>query len=369
MLKKLTDRISLYWLLQLVGWTGYLLDRWIQGPSYFFPVPFTYILIAFGLSCCLRPIYHRVWQGSPSVLKVGGVSLVCSILAAFFWLLVSQLLFWAFDFGPYPKNVTLPFYLMATFEYTLSHHKPFLFLSWSALYFGIKYWQDRQRQEALALRADALAKEAELRMLRYQLNPHFLFNSLNSVSALIREDPRRAERMLNGLSEFLRYSLAGAKSTDAPLRDELEAVRNYLDIEKIRFEDKLAVKFDIEPSAEDFRIPTLLIHPLVENALKYGMRTSPLPLEIEVMARGGDGSLRLEVTNTGAWVQRSNDGSKANGEGSGIGLENIRRRLEQSFPKRHHFDVFERNGRVRAVVRIGFDHRFRSQTEKCETEK
>lgn len=353
MLKKLTERISLYWLLQLAGWTGYLLDRWIQGPSYFFPVPFTYILIAFGLSCCLRPIYHRVWLGSPSVFKVGAVSLVCSIIAAYLWLLISQVLFWAFDFGPYPKNVTLPFYLMATFEYTLSHHNPFLFLSWSALYFGIKYWQDRQRQEARALQADGLAKEAELRMLRYQLNPHFLFNSLNSVSALIREDPRRAEKMLNELSEFLRYSLAGAKAPDAPLRDEIEAVRNYLDIEKIRYEDKLSVKFDVEPSAEDFRIPTLLIHPLVENALKYGMQTSALPLEIEITARGGGGSLRLEVANTGAWVESSSNGSQINGGGASIGLENIRRRLEQAFPRRHHFDVFEQDGRVRAVVQIG----------------
>jgi hypothetical protein len=351
--RRLKDHISLYWLLQLVGWTGYLLDRWIQGPSYFFPVPFTYILIAFGLSCCLRPIYHRVWLGSPSVLKVGAVSFVCSIIAAFSWLLTSQLLFWAFDFGPYPKNVTWPFYLMATFEYTLSHHKPFLFLSWSALYFGIKYWQDRQRQEALALRADALAKEAELRMLRYQLNPHFLFNSLNSVSALIREDPRRAERMLNGLSEFLRYSLAGGKAQDAPLRDEIEAVRNYLDIEKIRYEDKLSVKFDVESSAENFRVPTLLIHPLVENALKYGMQTSALPLEIAITARGGGGSLLLEVANTGAWVDRSSNVPQTNGIGASIGLENIRQRLGQAFPQGHHFDVFEQDGRVRAVVQIG----------------
>ncbi len=353
MLKKLTDRLSLYWLLQLAGWAGYMLDRWIQGPSYFFPVPFTYILIAFGLSCCLRPIYHRVWRGSQSVLKVGVVSLVCSAIAAFLWLLISQFLFWAFDFGPYPKNVSWPGYLLTTFIYTLSHHKPFLFLSWSALYFGIKYWQDRQQQEALVLRADALAKEAELRMLRYQLNPHFLFNSLNSVSALIREDPQRAEWMLNELSEFLRYSLAGAKVSDAPLRDEIEAVRNYLDIEKIRYEDKLAVKFDIEPSAEDFRVPCLLIHPLVENALKYGMQTSALPLEIAITARGGDGSLRLEVANTGAWVEHSHNGSKSNGKGVGIGLENIRQRLEQAFPQRHRFDVFEQDGRVRAVVQIG----------------
>ena len=186
------DRISPYWLLQLIGWAGYSLDRWIQGTGNFFPVPFTYILIAFGLSCLLRPIYRRVWRGSPSVLKVGAVTLVCSILAAFFWLLISQALFWAFDFGPYPRNVTLPSYLLTTFEYTLSHHKPFLFLSWSALYFGVKYWQDRQRQEARALRADALAKESELRMLRYQLNPHFLFNSLNSLSAQSTSDSLRS---------------------------------------------------------------------------------------------------------------------------------------------------------------------------------
>jgi hypothetical protein len=351
--RRLIDRISPYWALQLAGWAGYSLDRWIQGPGYFFPVPFTYILIAFGLSCLLRPVYRRVWRDSPSVLKVGVASLICSILAAFLWLLISQFLFWAFDFGPYPKNVTWPFYLIATFEYTLSHHKPFLFLSWSALYFGVKYWQDRRRQEALALRADALAKEAELQMLRYQLNPHFLFNSLNSLSALIREDPRRAERMLNGLSEFLRYSLAGAKTPDAPLRGEIEAARNYLEIEKIRYEDKLTVKFDIEPSADDFCVPSLLIHPLVENALKYGMRTSALPLEIEVTARGGGASLRLEVANTGAWVERSSDGAPANGLGAGIGLENIRRRLEQAFPRRHRFDVFEQDGRVRAVVEIG----------------
>src|SRR5262249_43390114 len=100
-----------------------------------------------------------------------------------------------------------------------------------------------------------------------------------------------------------------------------------------------------------------------------GMQTSALPLEIAITARGGGGSLLPEVSNTGAWVDRSSNGSQTNGIGAGIGLENIRQRLEQAFPQRHHFDVSEQNGRVLAVVRIGFDHRFRSQTEKCETEK
>ena len=233
--------------------------------------------------------------------------------------------------------------------YTLSHHKPFLFLSWSALYFGIKYWQDKQQQEARALRADALAKDAELRMLRYQINPHFLFNSLNSVSALIREDGRRAEKMLNELSEFLRYSLAGSKLSAVPLRDELEAARNYLDIEKIRFEDKLVVRFEVSPSAEDFRVPSLLIHPLVENAVKYGMQTSRLPLSLEISAEAKNDELHLSVINTGKWIAADNG---ANSKSAGIGLANVRQRLEHAFPQKHRFDVFERDGRVHAVMEI-----------------
>jgi LytS/YehU family sensor histidine kinase len=282
-------------------------------------------------------------------LKVGIVSLLCSAIAAFLWLLISQFLFWAFDFGPYPKNVAWPGYLWTTFMYTLSHHKPFLFLSWSALYFGIKYWQDRQRQEARALRADALAKDAELRILRYQINPHFLFNSLNSVSALIREDAQRAEKMLNELSEFLRYSLAESKISSVPLRHELEAARNYLDIEKIRFEDKLVVRFDVSPEAEEFLVPSLIIHPLVENAVKYGMQTSQLPLDLEISAEAPEGTLHLAVTNTGKWIGKHNG---ANGKGTGIGLSNVRQRLEHAFPRKHRFDVFERGGRVHAVMEI-----------------
>jgi hypothetical protein len=352
MTPSLQNRCSLFWLLQLAGWAGYALDRWIQSPRYFFPVSFTYILIAFGLSLCLRPIYRRVWAASPSLLAVGAAALLCSIAAGFCWLLASQLLFWLFDFGPYPRGVRWPGYLLETFIYTLSHHKPFLFLSWSALYFGIKYWQRLQQQEGRALRAAALAKEAELQMLRYQLNPHFLFNSLNSAGALIREDPRRAERMLGELSEFLRYSLTRAKTPEVTLRDELEAVRNYLAIEQIRFEDKLAVSFQVSPAAEEFRVPSLLIHPLVENAVKYGMQTSSLPLQLSVAAQAGNGHLRLEVSNTGHWVDSSMNGAAPGGRGPGIGLQNVRQRLEQAFPRRHRFEVFERDGRVHAVLEI-----------------
>jgi two-component system, LytTR family, sensor kinase len=343
------DRWSLFWLLQLIGWTGYTLDRWIQGPRYFFPVSVIYILLAFGLTLCLRPIYRRVWRASPSLLQVSLLVLLCSVAAGFLWLAVSDAVFWLTGIRGYKPNLTWVGYLRETFIFTLSHHKPFLFLSWSALYFGFKYWQEQQRQHEQALRAAALAKEAELQMLRYQLNPHFLFNTPNSASALIREDAARAEVMVNELSEFLRYALTGAKQPVAPLRDEIEAVRNYLAIEKIRFEDKLDARFEIAPEATEFRVPSLLLHPLVENAVKYGMQTSALPLRVEIKAWLEHGDLQLEVLNSGRWLAAAPNGTR---NGAGIGLHNVRQRLEQAFPQQHQFEVGEQNGQVRARLQI-----------------
>jgi two-component system, LytTR family, sensor kinase len=346
-LKNLPDSIPLFWILQTIGFCGYAIDRWIQGPEWFFPVGLGYIVTAFALTLCLRPVYHKVWERSPSVWKIGLIVFFCSILTAYLWLLVSMAAFRRLGWME-PATLPLHQHLIQTFKGTLTHHKPFLFLSWSALYFGIKYWRQSQQEQQQALRAAALAKEAELQMLRYQLNPHFLFNSLNSAIALIRENPARAEKMIGELSEFLRYSLANGKAGDAPLSDELEAARNYLDIEKIRFEDKLIVSFDIEPNAGEFRVPSMLIHPLVENAVKYGMQTSPMPLRVEINARADNGALRLEVINTGRWIEDS-----TNGRGANIGIENVRQRLRQAFPERHRFDVFEREGLVHAVMEVG----------------
>jgi len=346
-LKKLHDRIPLFWILQTVGFCGYAIDRWIQGPQWFFPVGLGYIVAAFALTLCLRPVYHKVWEQSPSVWKIGMIVFFCSILTAYLWLLVSMAIFRQLGWME-PTTLPLHQYLIQTFKGTLTHHKPFLFLSWSALYFGIKYWRQSQQEQQQALRAAALAKEAELQMLRYQLNPHFLFNSLNSASALIRENPARAEKMIGELSELLRHSLANGKAGYAPLSDELEAARNYLDIEKIRFEDKLIVSFGVEPRAGEFRVPSMLIHPLIENAVKYGMQTSPMPLRVEINAQADNGVLRLEVVNTGRWIEDS-----ANGRGTNVGIENVRQRLRQAFPERHRLDVFERDGGVHAVMEVG----------------
>ena len=283
--RKVKDRVPPFWLLQTIGWSGYALDRYLSSQR-FFPHIFIYMVVACALTFALRAIYRRLWKIQPSLLTVGLVAVGCSILAGFVWLLISQIIFWLLSIDRFQVSSWFVF-LRGTALYTLQHHKPFLFLSWSALYFAIKYWRDLQAREAQKLRAETTAREVELKMLRYQLTPHFLFNSLNSTSALIREDAERAEQMLNELSEFLRYSLTHTGIENVLLKDELEAARNYLAVEKIRFEDKLDVRFVVAPLVEDFRVPSFLIHPLIENAIKYGMQTSSLPLKIEVRAQEG----------------------------------------------------------------------------------
>lgn len=359
MIEKLKGKVSLFWILQIAGWSGYALDRYLSEVR-FFPTYFIYLVVAFFLTLLLRPIYRWFYNQSPPVVAVGLMAVFCSIAAAFLWLLIGWFIFWLLGIARYP-DAPWHVYVADTFKYTLIHHKPFLFLSWSALYFGIKYWQDVEQQQQRAMAADALAREAELKMLRYQINPHFLFNALNSIQALIREDPARAGRMINELSEFLRYSLVKARVAKVPLKDEIEAVRNYLAIEQIRFEDKLDIKFDINSSAEEFQVPGFLMHPLVENAIKYGMQTSAMPLRVALSAYARNGSLHLEVANTGRWT-RSGSSAKPtsnasltnapSSNGTGIGLENVRQRLEQLYPGRHQFDVFERDGWVHAAMEI-----------------
>jgi len=346
-------RIPLFYVLQIIGWSGYALDRYLSSDGRFFPVSFIYLAIACALTFVLRPIYKSVWARRPSLLTVGLVAVTGSLLAGALWLFTGDFVFWLLGIRGYPNKPLLT-YIGNTIQYTLVHHKPFLFLSWSALYFGFKYWQDRQAQEERALKAGALAQEAELKMLRYQLNPHFLFNALNSIQALIRENPPAAERMLSELSEFLRYSLINHKDSEVSLKEEVAAIRNYLDIEKIRFEEKLHVDFQVDPATENFRVPCFLIHPLVENAVKHGMQTSALPLNVKLSATTHNGTIRIEVLNTGEWKPQSayQTNRLAAPKGAGVGLENVRQRLAQAFPNRHRFEVTGRDGWVSALIEL-----------------
>jgi two-component system LytT family sensor kinase len=228
-----------------------------------------------------------------------------------------------------------------------------VFLAWSACYFAVRNYQSAENQKKAALRANALAHQAQLEMLRSQVNPHFLFNALNSVHALVKGDPARAQTAIEELSDFLRYSLARARISDVPLSEEIEVLERYLAIEKIRYEEKLSVRVDIGLPAMQIRVPGLLLHPLLENAIKYGMQTSAMPLQIRLEAERVGDSLRVMIANTGRWVVRGDAREmELGGAGTGLGLRLVRERLEQAFPGRHQFACVEQNGWVENSIEI-----------------
>jgi len=191
--------------------------------------------------------------------------------------------------------------------------------------------------------------QAQLQALRYQINPHFLFNVLNSLSALSESDPGRVPGLICRLSGYLRSTLAARESGLVPLAEEMEAVTNYLNLEKVRFEDDLVISIHSPDALHDAMIPELLIQPLVENAVKHGMKTSFMPLEVDVSCREADGSLEIAVSNTGRWIGRDN--GNGNG-GGGIGLENIRKRLYLTYGDQYRLYIGEQDGRVCVSVEI-----------------
>jgi len=216
-------------------------------------------------------------------------------------------------------------------------------LGWSILYFGIKIWIDWDNERLRAEKASILAQKAQLQLLRYQVNPHFLFNSLNSIRALVDEDQHNAKLMITELSEFLRYSLMSKNLYEIKLKDEIGAISHYISIEKKRYEEKLEIEFDIDPEIECVPILGFLIHPLVENAVKYGMQTSAMPLKITIRAKRLNGRLKIEVINSGNWVK---DRHREKVSGTGTGLENVRARLENAFKHDYSMRINEKKDSV-----------------------
>ncbi|EDL49785.1 sensor histidine kinase [Erythrobacter sp. SD-21] len=202
----------------------------------------------------------------------------------------------------------------------------FLLLAWAALYLAIVAGARARAAERRGERFRSAAKAAELRSLRYQVNPHFLFNTLNSLSALVmtgKED--RAEEMIQSISRFYRHSLADDSTGDVSLDDEIDLQEHYLEIEAVRFPDRLKVHVDLPPELGQLKVPGMILQPLVENSVKYGVSASNRPVTISIVAREEYGRLVLRVSDDGPGLPSGHTG------GFGIGLANVRDRLEARF--------------------------------------
>lgn len=336
MLHNLDDKRHLqFWLLHTLGWIGFAVVHYlgslvIEVRNAYLWVVLLDTFVGWLLTIPLRYIYQRAWYWHP--FKMILTVLLLATLVALVWTILKNHSYWEIyrhGFQPkswnwvqlYLRHATASFYVM---------------LSWSGLYFGIKYYQTLQREKQKLLTATNRAHEAQLKMLRYQLNPHFLFNTLNAISTLVltRENDT-AEKMVTRLSDFLRYSLYKDPIKKVPLQQEISAARLYLEIEKVRFSERLKVTFEVSEDACQALVPSLILQPLIENAIKYAVATQVDGGHIAITAKKFGHDLLLEVADNGPGVPL--DGGLPKSEHSGVGLVNTRERLAALYD--HNFSL------------------------------
>jgi LytS/YehU family sensor histidine kinase len=206
-----------------------------------------------------------------------------------------------------------------------------LYLVLASLGHAIAYFRRSQQRHQRTLELEAHLAQARLQALRMQLHPHFLFNSLNAISTLVHSDPHKADEMISSLSEMLRWSLDSAAEAEVPLRRELEFLNHYLQIEQTRFGDRLRVEHAVDPETLGAYVPSLLLQPLVENAIRHGVEPCLAPGVVCISARRSGDMLSVSIRDTGIGLPGS--------PREGIGLANTRARLQSLYPGRHRFEL------------------------------
>jgi two-component sensor histidine kinase len=328
----------LYVAFQTVGWGFFLVAQ--LGFSVYFSLRdgkrdvltgacTVVMILAVGL---LLTHYFRPFMTRWGWKQMGWRQLLPRVLAAAF---VLSILWTTICYGysagvlrdPWPEGKSSPvvIFLISCINGAL------LFVGWMCLYFFYHLFDRFNRSEIERLRLTAVAKDAELRALKSQVNPHFIFNSLNSLRALIDENPARARDAVTQLANLLRYSLQSGQLETVPFEDELRVANDYLALEQVRHEERLRVRLDIAPETLALPVPPMLLQTLVENAIKYGISALPKGGEITIIARRENDALRLTVENPGELApaaKRSSNGS------TGVGLRNAAERLRLLFGQR-----------------------------------
>lgn len=344
---KLTGYEKTFWALQITGWLLFFIKdiffvTIVKGflRDFIEKSAFPEALCGFLITLALRYYIRKIDISKAGFLRISFIVIASSCFGSSLWYLLRQIYnVVIFSSGHSLLNMKgiIEFFLV-TLEYIP------ITLGWNLLYFGIKIFLLNQEQKEKTEKAIQLARDAQLEMLRYQLNPHFLFNTLNSLYALTTIDIKKTQEMITKIADFLRYTLIDNKENEVPLGKEIEIIKNYLDIEQIRYGNKLVVDFNIEQLAEEYPVPVFLIHPLVENAIKHGFQTSKLPLTIIINAEVIDNALSVSVFNTGLWIEPEKDAKK------GTGLENIKKRLAISYPGNSDFQIIKTERSVQVKI-------------------
>ncbi len=326
------NKARAFWTLQAVGWGGYLLLRSVSSLSNGFRLELIIpVIVEAIVGYCITMLLSACYGYYRHVPRIAGVPLAVAtlVVATILYATINAFSFSFLKTGTAGVTVTLV---------AGSLFLNFVVLAgWSALYVAINFFLvlENQIDEMRAL--ELQASSAQLAMLRYQLNPHFLFNTLNSISTLVLlKQTERANAMLSRLSSFLRYTLANEPTAHVTVAQEVETLKLYLEIEKMRFEDRLRPLFEVDPRAERARLPSLLLQPLVENAIKYAVTPQEEGADISVRVRLAGERVQIAVSDTGPGLHEARISPSLS---TGVGLTNIRERLVQAYGPDQKFET------------------------------
>jgi two-component system, LytTR family, sensor kinase len=338
-----------FWFYQTLGWIMFIIVdyfinyeelRSLKGICFWVLT----VSVGFLVSLLLRYWYRKVYIIHKSILTLTLIIITSSFVAAGIWFglsftVITPIEKMFFEEISYEIQSASGYII---FIWLLNHSWPYLI--WSALYFGIKLWMDlvetRERSEKSVL----LAQKAQLQMLRYQLNPHFLYNTLNSIQALVYDEPKQADIIITELSDFLRFSLQEKDKLFIALGDEVKIVEKYLSIERTRFPERLEYSVCVTEQAAKVEVIGFILQPFVENAVKHGMKSSPKKLSVSVKGYVEAKKLFLEVKNNGSWIEM--------GEKYGSSIQNVRERLENVYPKKHKIHILKNSNTVYIIIEI-----------------
>ena len=334
-----------FWRLQVLGWVGAMVLRAISSVANGQPWSFlVLVLIAtitgFSISLILSVIFRMLIIRRP-LITWGGMALVLPFAVGLYAFIDA----WVVGLYRPDSSASFTQLFIGVFYLDLT-----LLGAWSALYIAINFFLQIEEQNDQMIRLEGQATASQLAMLRYQLNPHFLFNTLNSISTLVLlKQTEPANAMLSRLSSFLRYTLINEPTGRVTVAQEIETLKLYLDIERMRFEERLRTRFIIDPASTRALLPSLLLQPLVENAIKYAVSQQEAGAEITVATQLVDQTLRITVSDTGPGLQNDASDNRLSGMtfdggepvSTGVGLGNIRDRLAQAYGEDHRFETFD----------------------------
>jgi two-component system LytT family sensor kinase len=295
-------------------------------------IPATPIVLALGRRF---PIERgKLWRGLPVHL------IACLLVSLAHSAFATQVYLALLPFGP-PRTPRSFFEMFSGRALNQFHLDLLIYGATLGVSYAVSYYFRYREREFRAAQLETQLAQAQLQTLKMQLHPHFLFNTLNGIAGLVRDSRNKAAvDMLAGLSDLLRYTLENAGKQEVALKEELEFLELYLDIQQMRFSDRLKVEIHIEPEVLDALVPNLILQPLVENAIRHGISRRAGSGIVGVSARRNEGSLRISIYDDGLGLKRDNGAATV----EGVGLSNTRARLAQLYGERQRFSLLEREG-------------------------